>query len=420
MGTTTLTIDGRKFRINGKLTYAEIPETKENLHGMLMNARFIQGLFDSKNPVFLSRYQKTFDPDTNTKEMIEALPLWYEKGLRCITVGLQGGGSCFTVKGINMQNNPFSLDGKETDPQYLKRLDQIITACDALGMVVIVSYFYGMNTKDLIGAEPILNIVRNMSKFLREKAYTNVIIEVANEYNLSCFADHPIIKEPQGMVALMEIAREYSGGMPVGCSPSGGNLDQEVCQGSDVVLLHGNGQSRGKLYNLIQKAREFSGEKPIVINEDSQALGQLTVCEELATSWGYYNNMTKQEPPCDWGITQGEDRFFAYRMAEMMGIPQEPIPESEWYYFQGLEPEMHFEQRRFPRVASLYPELINFVRFYQNETLVYVAYDESFMVNYEENWRQRASTTQTGDLWKAEIHLRSGEIKILEQRIENL
>ncbi|MFI3254111.1 MAG: hypothetical protein R3Y63_07200 [Eubacteriales bacterium] len=420
MGTTKLTIEGRKFRVNGKLTYEEIPESKEKMRGLLMNARFIQGLFESDNPVFQSRYGKNFDPDTNTSEMIEALPQWYAKGLRCITVGMQGGGSCFTVKGEEMENNPFSFDGLEIDLNYLNRLDRIITACDKLGMVVIVSYFYGANTRNLDGAQAILNIVRKMSRILKDKAYTNVMIEVANEYNLSCFNHLPIIKEPQGMVALIDLARECSGGMLVGCSPYGGTLDEEVCKASDVVFLHGNGQSRGKLYNLICRAQEFAGEKPIVINEDSQALGQLTVCEELATSWGYYNNMTKQEPPCDWGITEGEDRFFAYRMAEMIGIRQEPIPESEWYYFQGLEPHMHYQNQRFPRVASLYPEKINFVRFFQNDKLIYVAYDESFLVNYVENWWQKSVLTETGDIWKAELHLRCGEVKVLEQRIENL
>ena len=49
MSKTNLSIDGAKFKINGQLTYSEIESCKPSVHGLLMNARFIQGIFDSKN-----------------------------------------------------------------------------------------------------------------------------------------------------------------------------------------------------------------------------------------------------------------------------------------------------------------------------------------------------------------------------------
>lgn len=419
MGSTVLTIEREKFKINGRYVYEEIVNANPKIQGTLMNMRCIQGIFDSENRMQFNRYGKNFDPDINTKELIAALPQWYEKGIRAITVGLQGGGNCFTIKGSDLQNNPFSSNGEIIKSDYLERLDQVIRACDQIGIVVIVSYFYCQNIEELKGSQAVINIVKGMTAYLNNQGYTNIIIEIANEYDLNVFSKMPIIKESQGMVALLNIAKQYAGDIPIGCSGQGGTLNQEVCEASDVILIHGNGESRTQLYNHIIKAKEYAPHKPIVINEDSQAIGQLTVCEELGVSWGYYNNMTKQEVPVCWEITKGEDQFFAWRLAHLIGIRQEEIPVEEQYYFQGFEPYMHHHNIRFPRIASLYPESINFVRFYKNDELEYVCYDECFTLKYCSNWKQLGVQTQDGDIWRAEIVLRDGSIKNLIKVVEN-
>ncbi len=48
MSNTSLSIQDESFLINGQLTYAEIAGSNPNAHGLLMNARFIQGIFDDK------------------------------------------------------------------------------------------------------------------------------------------------------------------------------------------------------------------------------------------------------------------------------------------------------------------------------------------------------------------------------------
>jgi len=45
---TNLFINNQRFLINDQLTYAEIPNSNPEVHGLLMNARFIQGLFDDQ------------------------------------------------------------------------------------------------------------------------------------------------------------------------------------------------------------------------------------------------------------------------------------------------------------------------------------------------------------------------------------
>jgi hypothetical protein len=408
---TTITTNGIDFLINGRPTYTEIDGSHESAHGLLFNARFIQGIFDDKaDPERFARYGfDRWDPEDHTDRLIAALPQWYDHGLRAFTVGVQGGGPCFTIDNRTIDNNPFGSDGTVLDPAYAGRLDRLIRAADAVGMAVIVSYFYASQAERLADGRAVRNAVTTASRFLREGGYTNVIIEVANEMNIPPFRKHPIIQEPEGMSALLDLAREQSGGMLVGCSGGGGYAAREVVESSDVVLIHGNGQSRQKYYNLIRTCREWAPDKPIVCNEDSQAIGQLGVATETHTSWGYYNNMTKQEPPAYWSILPGEDTFFARRMAQIVGIQLSDLTPEQQYYLQGFEPHMTYEGKRWVRLASMRPETIDRVRFFRNGSLYWTAYDEPFAVHFNSNWNQGPVHVSGKEEWIAEISLTTGD-----------
>lgn len=412
MPNTHLSIQGESFLINGALTYRELEGSNPDAHGLLMNARFIQGIFDDKaNPERFARFGKgPFEPRQHTQGLIDALPEWYTYGLRAFTVGFQGGGPCFTIANKTINNNPFGEDGKQIDPAYVGRMDSLIQAADELGMIVIVSYFYPGQAYRLKDGKAVRNAVVTASEFLKEGGYSNVIIEVANEMDLQQYAPHTIINTPEGMASLLDLARDVSGGLPVGCSGRGGYINREVAEASDVILIHGNGQSRQHYYNMIHTIKSWNLKRPIVCNEDSQAIGQLAVAFKTRTSWGYYNNMSKQEPPANWAVTKGEDQFFARRMAARIGIELPELSFEEQYHLQGLEPEMTYEGKRWLRLASLYPETIDYVDFYRNDELLYTAYDEPFMLYFRTNWLQDAWEVRADDAWKAVVHLRDGNI----------
>ncbi len=409
---TQLSIAGESFLINGELTYSEIVGSKPAAHGLLMNARFIQGVFDDKaDPGRFARWGKgQWDPEQHTDDLIAALPEWYGYGLRAFTVGFQGGGPCFTVNNRTIENNPFGADGTALDPAYASRMDRLIRAADELGMAVIVSYFYGDQTREFRDGRAVRNAVTTASRWLKDGGYTNVIIEVANEHDIPPFRQHPLLFEPQGVAMLNDLARAESGGLPVGCSGRGGSVFREIAEASDVILIHGNGCSRQRLYNMIREIRGWALNRPIVCNEDSQAIGQMEVTFKTRTSWGYYNNMTKQEPPADWSVLPGEDTFFAHRMAKGIGIEVPELPREEQYHLHGLEPNLCDNGERWIRLASLYPETINYVDYYRNGEYYYTAYDESFSVHFQSNWRQGGVEANAGDEWRAEIHLRSGDV----------
>lgn len=418
MGKTKLTVIEDKFYINGRLTYEEIDTYNNRCRGLLMNARFIQGVFDDKiDPTRFNRFGKQFDPEENTKELVDALQKWYDKGLRAITVGMQGGGPCFTIDSNTIDNNPFYNEGKTIDERYLQRMESIIKAADEIGMIVIVSYFYMAQGRFFADNNQVRNAVIEMSKWIKKIGYQNIIIEVENEFDYQGFKRPDILMTPEGIIELMELARQYSGGILCGCSETGGHFTESVAQASDIILIHGNSQSPQQYYNLMMRAKAIKPKRPIVCNEDSQAISRLDMSVREGISWGYYNNITKQEPPTDWGITKGEDEYFARRMAMACGLEDKNANEQE-VYLQGLEEHEIYEGKAWIRLASLYPEKIEYVRFFRNDKPIFIAYDEPFLVHFECTWLQRAEENiKAGDTIRAEIHFRDESIQIVEKTV---
>lgn len=402
------------FYINGVKTYTDIEKSDEKIHGLLFNTRFIQGIFDDVNPVNAGKYDrfgKKFDADRNTDSLIASLNDWYEAGVRAITVGLQGGGPIYTYDDWSViDTGSFSRDGRELDEAYKGRLLKILHACDELGMLVIVSFLYQAQEHLFHDGTAIMEAVRTSCTFLRDTGYENIIIEVANEHDVGNFNKHPLISSGEGIASLINLAREWSGNkFAVGSSGGGGVCKQEVIENSDVILVHGNGLRQQEFYDFIVNIQEKAPDKPIVCNEDSQMFGQLSVSYATHTSWGYYNNFTKQEPPADWGITPGEDAFFARRLKSM--ITGAANQENE-FYLQGFEPEYHINGKRYIRLSSLYPEQIHYVEFYEDKKLLYTSFAEPFMLYSLTTWEQKPYVIPKEAVeFTAKIYLLDGNVR---------
>jgi len=287
--------------------------------------------------------------------------------------------------------NPYAPDGSSLEEKTLIRLSKIIEAADRIGMVVIVSYFYGPMSRFLTSDNAVIHAVKTISHYLRDKGYTNVIIEVANEHNISAYALHPILREEKGMVTLMDIARVESGGMLVGCSGTGDSFSSEIVKNSDVILIHCNDLTKTEFSCRIQQCKQVKPHTPLVCNEDSAASSRLEVAFEQHVSWGYYNNMTKQEPPTDWSITQGEDEVFATRVASYLGIHTALQPED--YYLMGLTKKETVHNKRWIRLSVLHPEYVHRVDFYGNGVLLGSSYDEPYMLYPINTWKQDSLDT---------------------------
>jgi len=211
------------------------------------------------------------------------------------------------------------------------------------------------------------------------------------------------------MVSLIDLAREQSGGLLVGSSGGGGMADEAVVKASDIVLIHGNGQSAGHYYDFVSRVKSWAPDRPIVCNEDSPCCTRVEVALDTGTSWGYYNNYTKQIPPADYAVTPGEDLFFARRVARAVGIPVTPLPRDEQFVLQGLEPQTAFGHKRVIRLAAEFPEQIHKVVFYQDDRLVYTSYDEPFFYRREATWLGTPWHVDPAvRVWAAVVHLADG------------
>jgi hypothetical protein len=213
------------------------------------------------------------------------------------------------------------------------------------------------------------------------------------------------------MAQLIKIAREASGGALVGCSGGGGMADKEVIEESDVAIIHGNGLSRGEYYDFINKIKRWAAGKPVICNEDSPCCTRVDIGLETRTSWGYYNNYTKQIPPADYGVTPGEDLYFARRVARAVGIPVADLSSDAQYYLQGLEEHTAFNGMRAVRLACEFPEKVDYVDFYLEGKKIYRSYDEPFFVDRQSTWLAAPRAAAPGErVWEARIMLADGTI----------
>lgn len=116
-------------------------------------------------------------------------------------------------------------------------------------------------------------------------------------------------------------------------------------------------------------------------------------------------------------MTKGEDTYFAHRMAQGIGIDLAPLPPENHYYFQGFEPHLVQDSKRWVRVASLYPEKVNYIEYYRNGELLDIAYDEPFYPGYETTWIQKPIRMRPDDkVFTARIVQTDG--KVIEKRVE--
>ncbi len=424
MSKTKYRFNKEDILINEKLTYSEIKGSDPKVHGLLFNARFIQGIYNDKNENNIGRYNRfgrIFDVNQNVTDLINKLPMWYEHGLRAITVGLQGGGPCFSFDQFDkINNNPFSTDGKTLDEDCKQRLKKLIKACDDMGIIVIVSYFYTSQLNYFDDGLAIVEAVKTASKYLSEINFSNVMIEIGNEFDIGDFQKHPIIGSPEGMSHMINLAREYSDNkFAVGTSGSGGYFNELVAKNSDIIIVHGNGLSRESYYRFIKRIQECKLDKPIICNEDSQMISQLDVAYKTHTSWGYYNNMTKQEPPIDWSITRGEDEYFAKRLKKLiMGETKiEHTTNVEDYYLQGFEDYNHISNRRYIKLTTMFSEQIDYVEYFEDEKSLYVAYDQPFLLYTIYTWHQHPYTPDiNAKYFYANIHLKDGTV--LQKKVD--
>lgn len=335
---TTVAIEGDRFLINGRPTYAGRTWRGLPVEGLLMNSRMVQGIFDDLNPETRSRWAypdtKRWDPERNTREFIAAMPEWRRHGLLSFTINLQGGSPQGYSQDQPWHNSGFHPDGTLRE-EYIGRLERILDRADELGMAPIVGYFYFGQDERLRDDEAVRRGVREATTWLLKKGYRNVLVEIANECDNRKY-EQPLIQAPR-VHELLDLAKSITldgRRLPVSVSYNGGSIPREnVVASADFLLLHGNGVSEpDRIARMVQQTRRVPGYRkvPILFNEDDhfdfdKPRNNFVAAVGEYASWGYFDfrmadegfDEGYQSVPVNWGISSERKRGFFRLVTEM-------------------------------------------------------------------------------------------------------
>ena len=133
-GETRVSIVDGRWQINGQPT-----NRGAAAEGLLMNVRMVNATFED-----LSGKKPNFNAEANTEEFLAKIPDYAARGVNAFTLCLQGGMPGYE----GAVNSAFAPDGS-LKPEYLKRVERVIRACDRQGLVVILGCYYQRQSKVL-------------------------------------------------------------------------------------------------------------------------------------------------------------------------------------------------------------------------------------------------------------------------------
>ena len=329
---TELAIDGDRFLINNKPTYAGRTWRGHKVEGLLLNTRMVQGIFDDRNSATTANWQypdtKNWDAARNTREFVAAMPEWRKHGVLGITLNMQGGNPRGYAPQQPWDTGAFTPRG-ELIPEYLNRLRAILDRADELGMAPILGVFYFGQDQVLEDDKAVRRALKNTVEFVLSREYRNVLLEIANECNNRKY-DHDILR-PDLMPMLIQEAQAityHRRRLPVGVSFNGNTLPSpEITRLSDFVLLHGNGvKDPARIGQMVRAVRKQDGykPKPILFNEDDhfdfdKPVNNYTAAIAEYASWGLLDVEGFQSVPVNWGIDTARKRAYFELTREITG-----------------------------------------------------------------------------------------------------
>jgi hypothetical protein len=224
VGHTRVTVINGRWHLNGVVTYPG-----SAAEGLLMNVRMVNAIFEDR------AQHPDFDPEANTDRFIAHIPDYAAHGVNAFTICLQGGMPGYE----GAVNSAFASDGSLRD-EYSQRAERVIRACDRQGVMVILGLYYQRQSAILRDEAAVRAGVANAARWVRERGFQNVLLEIANEYPHRGFA-HVLIRDPQGQASLIKLAQATAPGLLVSASGYGdGVIHPEVAAAADFLLPHWN------------------------------------------------------------------------------------------------------------------------------------------------------------------------------------
>lgn len=336
---TTVSIVGEEFYINDKPTFEGREWKGHQIQGLLPNSRMVQGIFDDLNPETRDNFKypdtEIWDPERNTNEFVAAMEEWFSHGLLAFTLNLQGG-SPLGYGNHGWVNSTFDPKGNLRE-DYMKRLVKILDRADELGMVVILGYFYFGQDQHLEDEAAVLNAVDNITGWILDRGYRNILIEINNESRpVGRGYEHEILCHDRVPELIRRVQDISNNTLLVSTSFNGGVIPTpEIARVSDFILIHGNGvHDPYRIIDMVKQTRALEGytTKPVVFNEDDhfdfdKPMNNLVAATSAYASWGYFDYRMEgegyadgfQSVPVDWSINSDRKKAFFQLIREITG-----------------------------------------------------------------------------------------------------
>jgi hypothetical protein len=341
---TNVAIAGNAFHINGKPTYPGRSFRGSKVEGQLFTSRMVNCIINDQNPETRGMWawrDGPWDPERNTAEFIAALPLYRSRGLTSIAFNIQGG----SPMGYGW-NQPWHTSGYTPDgrllPDYRSRLLRVLDATDANGMVAVLGFFYVSATPALADEAAFIRASDEITDLVCDGGYTNVLIEVANEADISRWTAESIKPaRSHELVARVQSrskgrVKTAAGRLLVSTSfATAAPIPERLLQTADYVLYHGNGLATPQaVHARAKQIRATAGYRgqPLLINEDDhfdfdKPENNMLAAVEEYSGWGYFDYRQIRERfedgyqslPVDWGINSARKKGFFSLLAQVTG-----------------------------------------------------------------------------------------------------
>ena len=315
--TTKVTVRANQWYFNNQIINKGSPA-----EGLLMNVRMVNSVFEDRSTQ-LSINIPNFDSDTNTNEFISMISEYVSSGVNAFTISLQGGSPGYE----GAINTAFNDDGS-LRKKYFDRVEKVIRACDSQHAVVILSCFYQRqhsHYSSLKGKEEIIKALGNVVNWIKERKFTNVLLEITNEHNHGGYKNWPDgewLASEQGQNELIMLVKRFYPSLLVGTSGMGdGTYSPLLTKESDFFLIHFNNTDIEDIPIKIEDLKKYG--KPIICNEDDKLKNEGAIAMALSVlngcGWGYMNYTVNQKAPFQFkGIA---DDSVVYKMFKNVSSP---------------------------------------------------------------------------------------------------
>lgn len=173
-----------------------------------------------------------------TQRLIHNLDNMAAHGINLISVSLQGTNGGFPD--VNAGPNAFTPDGRLIGG-FARRLEAVIRAADARGMVVCVTLMMPRKDELIRDEAGVQRAVEESARFFESRGLRNVMVNLYQEFNHPTRVDHEIFREPDGDAKKARVAAWFKAIAPdieVGMVSSHLSGSSTGFEGADVHMFH--------------------------------------------------------------------------------------------------------------------------------------------------------------------------------------